>query len=63
MARFSYTLAANAHGSALVTASIHDSGGTANGGDDASDPQTFVITVTAGRRCAARERGWRVVRL
>ena len=41
-----YTLAANAHGSALVTSSIHDSGGTANGGDDASDPQTFVITVT-----------------
>ena len=30
----------------MVTASIHDTGGTANGGDDASDPQTFVITVT-----------------
>lgn len=42
-----YTLAANANGTATVTVTAQDDGGTANGGDDTSDPQTFTITVTA----------------
>ena len=42
-----YTPAANANGSATVTLSLHDDGGTANGGVDTSPPQTFTITVTA----------------
>ena len=41
-----YTPAPNAFGSAVVTVQVKDSGGTANGGDDTSDPQTFSITVT-----------------
>ena len=40
-----FTPAANAHGVATVTVSIKDDGGTANGGDDTSDTQTFTITV------------------
>ena len=43
----SYTLAANANGTALVTVQLHDNGGTANGGVDTSPPQTFSINVTA----------------
>ncbi len=39
--------AANANGNALVTVQLRDNGGTANGGADTSDPQTFTITVTA----------------
>ena len=42
-----YTPSADANGSSTVTASLHDDGGTANGGDDTSDPQTFTITVNA----------------
>lgn len=42
-----YTPAANANGSATVTVTLQDNGGTANGGDDSTDPQTFTITVTA----------------
>ena len=42
-----YTPAANEHGSATVTVVIHDDGGTADGGDDTSDAQTFVITVNS----------------
>ncbi|WP_298541766.1 Ig-like domain-containing protein [uncultured Aquimarina sp.] len=42
-----YTPAANTNGSATVTVSISDDGGTANGGDDTSDDQTFTITVNA----------------
>lgn len=42
-----YTLAANANGTVIVTVTAQDDGGTANGGDDTSDPQTFTITVTA----------------
>jgi hypothetical protein len=38
-----YTLAANANGSATVTVQLHDNGGTANGGVDTSAAQTFVI--------------------
>src|SRR5207237_814220 len=42
----SYTLAANANGSATVTVTVHDDGGTTNGGADTSSAQTFTITVT-----------------
>ncbi|HEY2322159.1 MAG TPA: tandem-95 repeat protein [Thermoanaerobaculia bacterium] len=42
-----FTTAANANGSATVTVTAHDDGGTANGGVDTSAPQTFTITVTA----------------
>ena len=42
-----YTPAADAYGSATVTVSLHDSGGTANGGVDTSAPQTLTITVNA----------------
>jgi VCBS repeat-containing protein len=41
-----YTPAANANGTAIVTVRIQDNGGTDNGGDDTSDAQTFTITVT-----------------
>lgn len=40
-----YQLAPNRNGSAVVTVSLRDSGGTANGGTDTSAPQTFTITV------------------
>jgi len=40
-----YTPAPNANGSALVTLSLQDNGGTANGGADTSAPQTMTITV------------------
>ena len=42
-----YTPAENQFGSAVVSVSIHDDGGTADGGDDTSSVQTFLITVTA----------------
>ncbi|MFO1351233.1 MAG: Ig-like domain-containing protein [Gammaproteobacteria bacterium] len=42
-----YTPAANANGTATITLTLQDSGGTANGGVDTSPTQTFVITVTA----------------
>lgn len=42
-----FTPAANANGTATVTLSLHDNGGTANGGVDTSATQTFTITVTA----------------
>jgi VCBS repeat-containing protein len=42
-----YTVAPNANGSAFVSVWLSDDGGTANGGDDTSDPQNFQITVTA----------------
>ncbi|HYC92389.1 MAG TPA: Ig-like domain-containing protein [Thermoanaerobaculia bacterium] len=42
-----FTLAANAHGSVSVTVTLSDDGGTANGGDDTSDPQTSTIYITA----------------
>ena len=40
-----YTSAANAVGSANLTVTLSDNGGTANGGQDTSAPQTFTITV------------------
>ena len=42
-----YTSAPDANGSATVSVILHDDGGTANGGVDASAAQTFTITVTA----------------
>ncbi len=42
-----YTPAANANGTASITLTLQDNGGTANGGVDTSAAQTFVITVTA----------------
>jgi hypothetical protein len=42
-----YTSAPNANGTAHVTVSAVDDGGTANGGHDTSAPQSFAITVTA----------------
>ncbi len=41
---------ANLSGSATVTVSIQDDGGTSNGGVDTSATQTFTITVNAGER-------------
>lgn len=41
-----FTPAPNAFGVANVSVRIHDNGGTANGGSDTSDAQTFVITVS-----------------
>ena len=41
-----YTTATNAVGSATVTLTLQDNGGTANGGVDTSAPQSFTITVT-----------------
>ncbi len=40
-----YTPAPDANGTATVTVRAVDDGGTANGGDDTSAPQTFTITV------------------
>ncbi|HYG81091.1 MAG TPA: Ig-like domain-containing protein [Pyrinomonadaceae bacterium] len=42
-----FTPAANASGAATVTVTLKDSGGTANGGQNSSGPQTFQITVNA----------------
>jgi hypothetical protein len=41
-----YTPTANANGTATITIDLQDNGGTTNGGDDTSDPQSFTITVT-----------------
>ncbi len=42
-----YTPAADANGSAMITLELMDDGGTANGGDDTSPTQSFMISVTA----------------
>lgn len=41
----SYTPAANAHGTATITVTLQDNGGTANGGVNTSASQTFNITI------------------
>ena len=46
-ANLTYTPAANANGTSVVTYHLHDNGGTANGGVDSSADQTFTITVNA----------------
>ncbi|MGJ0483224.1 MAG: kelch repeat-containing protein, partial [Methylomicrobium sp.] len=43
----SFTSATNVSGSATITLTLSDNGGTANGGVDTSSPQTFTITVDA----------------
>lgn len=43
--QLSFTPAANASGSVTVTVQLQDNGGTASGGVDTSDPQTFRITI------------------
>ncbi|MBX3398816.1 MAG: cadherin domain-containing protein [Gemmataceae bacterium] len=45
--KLTFTPAANAFGIATVTVIAMDDGGTLNGGDDTSDPQTFTITINA----------------
>ena len=42
-----YTPAANAYGTAVITIVLHDNGGTENEGEDTSEQQTFSITVNA----------------
>jgi hypothetical protein len=42
-----YTPAPGQAGVALVTVVLHDSGGTANGGVDVSEPKTFSITINS----------------
>ena len=42
-----FTLKANRSGNVTLLTRIQDDGGTANGGDNQSDPQTFYITVNA----------------
>lgn len=42
-----YTPAADANGSATITVTLSDDGGTADGGVDTSAPQSFTISVTA----------------
>ena len=44
--RLSFTPKQDAEGTILVSASIMDSGGTANGGVDTSTPTNFIITIT-----------------
>jgi hypothetical protein len=41
-----YTSAPNANGTATISVRVVDNGGTANGGSDASAPQTFAVNVT-----------------
>ncbi len=41
-----FTSALNASGIAVVTVTLHDDGGTSDGGIDTSSPQEFTITVT-----------------
>jgi hypothetical protein len=40
-----YTPATNATGTSTFTLDVQDNGGTANGGQDTSAPQTFTVTV------------------
>jgi hypothetical protein len=42
-----YTPADNANGTATVSVTLKDNGGTANGGDDTSETKTFTITVNS----------------
>ncbi|MEM8531148.1 MAG: Ig-like domain-containing protein, partial [Chloroflexota bacterium] len=41
-----FTPATDAYGEAIITVRAQDDGGTANGGQDTSNPQTFTITIT-----------------
>ena len=48
-----YTPAAGQTGSSTFDVTVTDSGGTANGGDDTSQPQSFLITVATSDCCLA----------
>ena len=48
--KLTFTPAAGATGSATVTVTLQDDGGTANGGADTSAPRTFTITVGTPNR-------------
>jgi hypothetical protein len=41
-----FTPSPNAHGTALVSVRLEDNGGTAHGGVNETDPQTFLIDIT-----------------
>ncbi len=43
--KLTFTPAANANGVATVTVTANDNGGTADGGDDSSSPDTFTLTI------------------
>jgi hypothetical protein len=43
--KLTFTPADDANGTANVTVTAHDDGGTANGGSDASAPHTFTLTI------------------
>src|SRR6185503_4294000 len=45
-----FTLAPNTTGTATVSVVLRDSGGTANGGIDTSEPEVFHITIVPGNK-------------
>jgi hypothetical protein len=47
----SYTTAATGYGTATFRIRVRDDGGTANGGNDTSEPRTFTITVRPAAVC------------
>ena len=44
--QLTFTPAPNSHGTAIVTVVLKDNGGTADGGTDTSEPQSFAINVS-----------------
>jgi VCBS repeat-containing protein len=54
-----YTPAPNASGSATVSVTLMDNGGTTNGGKDTSAAQPFTINVTAPTKGQCKKGGWR----
>jgi hypothetical protein len=48
--QLTFTPQHNSEGTATVTVTLHDDGGTANGGIDTSQPQTFQIQITKPHR-------------
>src|SRR5205085_378091 len=52
-----FTPAADASGTAVVTVALHDDGGTANGGVDTSAAQAFTISVAAVNDAPSFTRG------
>jgi VCBS repeat-containing protein len=52
-----YTPATNAAGTATITLVAMDNGGTANGGQDTSAPQSFIINVTAVNQAPSFTKG------
>jgi hypothetical protein len=54
-----YESAPDAFGSATVSVTLKDNGGSANGGQDTSATQTFTINVTAPTKVECKKGGWR----